>query len=482
MSIRFLSIDEISENIKKKELSILEIISQTKELFQKYDKDIFSAIEIFDEVQINKDSDENSKLFGIPCLIKDVICQKDRVSSCGSKILRNFKSPYNATAVERLHMDGAISFGRANCDEFAMGSSTETSFYGKTKNPWNFDCVPGGSSGGSAAAVSAGLVPFSLGTETGGSVRQPASFCNVVGLKPTYGLVSRYGVVAYASSLDQIGIFTRSVYENAQVLSSIAGKDEKDMTTSASFEKYDYCKKLQASSVKGKRIGVIENALNAYGVLPEIKELLKNALNIFEKEGATIEYVDLPTMEYSAAIYIIVSRAEAASNLSRFDGVKYGYRSKNYENLESMYCNTRAEGFGDNVKRRILIGNYVLSAGYADEYYKKAKEIQQLMRDEFENALEKYDVLFSPVSPSTAFNFGEINTNSLAIDLQDYFTCPANLIGVPALAVPCGFVSGLPVGFQIIGKRFSEELLFEIGYSYQNVTDFHLKRPDLERK
>ena len=467
MSIRYLTIKELKSLLEKKEISISEIINYTKENFKNFDKEINSSIEIFDEIENISDEYKNEILYGIPCLIKDVISQKNRNLTCSSKILQGYKSTYDATVVSRLKKNGSILMGRANCDEFAMGSSNETSFYGPVKNPHDLTKVAGGSSGGSAAAVAAGFVPFSLGSETGGSIRQPASFCGIVGLKPTYGSVSRFGLVAYASSLDQIGIFSRNVYDNALVYSSISGKDPRDSSSKANYEKKNFFNNLDSSNPKDKKIGVINNAMNAEGINPKIKSLLEDVLKKYEKAGAIIEYIDLPTMEYSAAIYIILSRAEAASNLSRFDGVKYGYRSNDYSDLLSMYKNTRYEGFGQTVRKRIILGNYVLSSGYADEYYKKAKEIQSLMKEEYLNALNKYDFLFSPVSPEPAFGLGEMDKNPLAIDLQDYFTAAANLVGIPGLSIPCGFVDNLPVSFQIMGNYFSEELLFQMGHWFE---------------
>ena len=454
-SIRFSTIEQLSQLVKEKKITHTHIIEQTKNLFAQHDQ-YNCAIEIFD-TPLHNDI-PNSALNGIPGLIKDVICIKDRKMSCSSKILQNFTSPYDATVIHNLHNHGAISIGRANCDQFGMGSSNENSFYGPCKNPWDIKKVSGGSSGGSAVAVAAGLVPFALGAETGGSVRQPASLCNIVGLKPTYGLLSRYGLVAYASSIDQIGIFTHTAADCAIVLSACAGKDTKDGTSTAPFEKHNYYNALKNASLKGKKIAIIKNAFESKGMNPHVTSLLKEALVVFESQGALIDYVTLPTMEYSAAVYIIISRAEAASNLARFDGVKYGYRSDNYTSLESMYCNTRHDGFSDVVKKRIIVGNYVLSAGFADQYYAKAKIKQKEMTDEFTTTLEQYDALFSPVTAEPAFSIGQIDSNSIVLDLQDYFTCPANLTGIPAVSVPCGFVNNLPIGFQLFGKNLMNKL------------------------
>jgi aspartyl-tRNA(Asn)/glutamyl-tRNA(Gln) amidotransferase subunit A len=358
-----------------------------------------------------------------------------------------------------------------------MGSSGETSWYGPTKNPWDISRVPGGSSSGSAAAVSSGLIPFALGTETGGSVRQPAALCGLTGLKTTYGLHSRYGIIAYASSLDQIGIFTRTAEDCAIVLSTTAGHDIYDNTTTLKFENYDYLKSIN-NSIKGKKIAIITNALNANGVLPETKKNLLDAIKIFKSLGIEITEITLDTMEYSAALYFIISRAEAASNLSRFDGVKYGYRSNEYTNLKSMYDKTRAAGFGYTVKRRIIVGNYVLAAEHADQYYNQAKKIQELMKQEFINALKDIDALFCPVTPDTAFKLGDMINNPLAIDLQDYFTAIANLVGIPAIAIPSGLINNLPMGFQLMGNYFSEEILLQLAHAYQKETSWHNLKPN----
>jgi aspartyl-tRNA(Asn)/glutamyl-tRNA(Gln) amidotransferase subunit A len=416
-------------------------------------------------------------LQGIPGLIKDNICQKGRITSCASKILQNFKATYDATAISRLKAAGAPLLGRANMDEFAMGSSTETSAYKKTKNPWNKERVPGGSSGGSIAAVAAGLVPWALGSETGGSVRQPAALCGIVGLKPTYGLISRYGLVAYASSLDQIGIATRTVYDNALILSIMAGNDVRD-SSSLSLKQEDYTKQLTGKIKPGLKIGVIDNALHAEGIDPQVYKSIEQALDVLKKLGASIEYVSLPSMDYGAAIYFIVSRAEAASNLARFDGVRYGYRNKKAETLLDMYESTRQEGFGTEVKKRIIIGNYVLSVGHAGEFYNNAIKAQNIMRAEFNDIFKKVDLLVAPTSPIPAFKFGAFDDNKLQLDLQDYFTCPSNITGIPAISIPCGFSSdNLPLGFQIMGPHQSESLLFQTAHAYEQNTSWHTMHP-----
>lgn len=477
MSLAFATIRELQHKLATKEITKKDLVLYFINRFKKYDADLGSALEIFDIDSIMHDAQDGGILNGIPGLIKDNIAQKNRALTCASRILQGFTATYDATTTLRLKQEGALSIGRANMDEFAMGSSNETSAYFKCKNPWNHDRVPGGSSGGSIAAVAAGLIPWALGSETGGSVRQPAALCGIVGLKPTYGLVSRYGLVAYASSLDQIGIATRTVEDNAIVLSAIAGSDEKDSTTVNAAPK-DYTGSLDGSLPKGLRIGVIDNALNAKGIDAEVKKCIEDAIKVYEGLGATIEHVSIPSIDYSAAVYFIVSRAEAASNLARFDGVRYGFRSPNANNLEQMYEFTRHDGFGDNVRLRILVGNYVLSAGHAAQFYTNAKKVQTIMRQDFIEVFKKFDVLIAPVSPTTAFKLGAFDNDKLQMDLQDYFTCFANLTGNPALALPCGFASdNMPVGFQLIGPHLSEELLFKVGYAYEQVTPWHKKHP-----
>ncbi len=473
----FASIKTLKQALDSGSVSAPELVSFYHKRFEQYDSKIGSALEIFDPETILKQTQQKGPLAGIPGLLKDNICQKGQIASAGSKILQNYRAPYDATVVTRLNDAGALRMGRANCDEFAMGSSTETSAYKKTKNPWNTDRVPGGSSGGSAAAVAAGLVPWALGSETGGSVRQPATFCNLVGLKPTYGLISRYGLIAYASSIDQIGLFTRTVYDNALLFSALAGHDTVD-SSSLPQEPRDYTKHLTGKLKEGFTLGVIENALEAEGFDPEVYALLNDALREYERLGARIKRIKLPMMDHSAAVYFMVSRAEAASNLARFDGVRYGYRSPQSSTLTDMYTNSRNEGFGLEVKSRILIGNYVLSVGHADAFYNSAKIVQGYIRDEFIKAFKEVDLLFAPVAPTTAFKFGAFNDNPIQMDLQDYFTASANLAGIPALAVPCGFTKDkLPIGFQLMGPDLSEEAIFQAAHVYEQATPWHTMYP-----
>jgi aspartyl-tRNA(Asn)/glutamyl-tRNA(Gln) amidotransferase subunit A len=476
--IAFSSIKELIRKLDTRELSHEELLEFCIRRFEAFDPAIGSALEIFDKKSILQNFNQGL-LRGIPGLIKDNICQKGRTTSCASKILENFVSTYDATAIERLKADGALLLGRANMDEFAMGSSTETSAYKKTANPWDTSRVPGGSSGGSAAAVAAGLVPWSLGSETGGSVRQPAAFCGVVGIKPTYGLISRYGLVAYASSLDQIGVITRTVYDNALVFSAIAGHDSKD-SSSLSVVKKDYTQGLSDTLPKNIRIGVIHNSLKAEGMDTEVVTAIENAIKVFEGLGATVSYVTLPTLDYAAAAYFILSRAEAASNLARFDGVRYGMRNKNAKSLNQMYSATRHDGFGAEVKSRIAVGNYVLSAGHAGEFYTNAKKAVRVMRQEFIEAFKNVDVLIMPTHPAPAFTFGAYDVDKLQMDLQDYFTCPMNLVGIPAISLPCGFTSNkLPIGFQLIGPHLSESLLYQVGHVYEQNTEWHTMHPEI---
>jgi aspartyl-tRNA(Asn)/glutamyl-tRNA(Gln) amidotransferase subunit A len=477
MKLAFATITELKEKLANKEITIEEMVDYFIERFKKFDPKVGAALEVFSKDSILKEHHNEGILNGIPGLIKDNICQKDRITSCASKILENFSSTYDATAVQRLKHQGSLLMGRANMDEFAMGSSTETSAFGKTYNPWDSSRVPGGSSGGSIAAVAAGLVPYALGSETGGSVRQPAAFCNVVGLKPTYGLISRSGLVAYASSLDQIGIATRTVKDNAIVLSAIAGQDIHDSTT-LNVEQTDYTQGLTGSIKAGLTIGIIDNALQVEGLDPEVRDALDAAIKQLESLGANAKKISLPTMDYGAAVYFIVSRAEAASNLARFDGVRYGYRNKQAESLLNMYEETRSQGFGQEVQSRIMVGNYVLSAGYAGKYYNKAKLVQNMMRQEFHDAFEDVDMLLAPVHAAPAFKLGAFDNDKLQMDLQDYFTCPANLTGIPAISIPCGFTKeGLPIGFQLMGPHLSEKLLLQTAHAYEQSTPWHTKHP-----
>lgn len=477
MNLAFATITELQHSINKKEIKSEELIEYFIKRFEHYDIDLGSAIEIFDTESIIQAAQSHGPLYGIPGLIKDNICQKGRITSCASKMLQNYEATYDATVIERLKSTGAPLLGRANMDEFAMGSSTETSAFKKTKNPWNYACVPGGSSGGSIAAVAAGLVPWALGSETGGSVRQPAALCGVVGLKPTYGLISRYGLIAYASSLDQIGIATRTVKDNALILSAIAGNDCKDSTT-VSLKAQNYADGIDCGIKSGLKIGIIDNALHAEGIDVQVYQAIEDAIKTLQKLGVAIERVSLPTMDYGAAIYFIISRAEAASNLARFDGVRYGLRDKKADTLTEMYEKSRQAGFGTEVKKRIMIGNYVLSVGHAGEFYNNAIKAQKIMRAEFNDIFKKVDLLLAPTAPTQAFKFGAFDDNKLQMDLQDYFTCPSNITGIPSISIPCGFSKDtMPLGFQLIGPHLSESLLYKVAHAYEQVTPWHTMHP-----
>lgn len=406
-----------------------------------------------------------SALYGIPCAIKDNICTKDVNTTCASKMLEDFVPCYDATVIEKLKSQGCVMLGKLNMDEFAMGSTTENSAFHVTKNPVNTECVPGGSSGGSAAAVAAGFAPYTLGSDTGGSIRQPAAFCGVVGMKPTYGAVSRYGLVAFASSLDQIGPLTQNVYDNAMVFSAISGNDAKDATSIKSG--YSDCLADIEKGIRGLKIALPIDFF-AEGIDKEVKEAVFAAAKKFESLGASISEVKMPSLKDALPAYYVISSAEASSNLARFDGVRYGHRSDNYTDIGELYKNTRDEGFGDEVKRRILLGTFALSSGYYDAYYKKALQARSLIINEYEKVFDKYDVILSPVAPTPAYKLGSKTGNPIEMYLGDIYTVPVNIAGVPALSLPCGKTSeGLPIGMQLIGKALSEPTLYRTGYAYE---------------
>lgn len=482
--LQFNSFSEIQEKLKNKLISIETIIDFFQDRFKKHDVTIGSALEVYSKESIlheikniDFNLDPKNSVAGTVGMIKNNICQLDRITTCGSKILENYKAPYDATVVKKLKEAGAICLASGNLDEFAMGSSTETSAFHKTTNPWDITRVPGGSSGGSIAAVAAGFVNWSLGSDTGGSIRYPASLCNVVGLKPTYGRVSRYGLVAYGSSLDCIGPITKTVKDNAKILSIIAGKDPQD-SSSLDAEVPDYISYLTGKLKETFTLGIVDNAINMDGFDPEVRKLLDDAIEKFRSLGAKIKHIKIPSFDEGAAAYFIVSRAEAASNLARFDGVKYGLRVPG-NTLNEMYVNTKTKGFGEEVQRRILVGNYVLSAGHADQYYNTAINTRKIMRQELMNSFESVDLIFMPASPAPAFKFGAFEENKLQMDLLDYFTAPANLTGIPAIAVPCGFTSNkLPVGFQLFGPDLSEKELYQAAYAYEQATNWHKQNPE----
>lgn len=420
---------------------------------------------------------KGGKLDGIPVLIKDNICVKDEDTTCGSRILKGFRPPYNATVVEKLKAAGAILLGKANMDEFAFGSSCETSCYGPTRNPWALDRIPGGSSGGSAAAVAADETILAIGSDTGGSIRQPASLCGVVGMKPTYGRVSRYGLIAFASSLDQIGPLAKDVRDAALLMNVIAGHDPRD-STSADMDVPDYTESL-VNDIKGMKVGIPREYF-IEGIDKEVEKHAWDAIKLIKKLGAKCEEISLPHTEFAVSCYYIIAPSEASSNLARFDGVQYGHRAKDSDSIIPMYIDTRSEGFGDEAKRRITLGTYSLSSGYYEAYYLKAMKVRTRIREDFDKAFKKYDCIVTPTSPTPAFKVGERSETPLSMYLSDIFTIPANLAGIPGISVPCGFTkTGLPVGLQILGRPFEEEVLFQAAYTYEQNTAWHKRKPEL---
>jgi aspartyl-tRNA(Asn)/glutamyl-tRNA(Gln) amidotransferase subunit A len=433
-------------------------------------------------VMVNRDGQRAAEvkggaLEGLPVLIKDNICVKGEQTTCSSKILKDFKPPYDATVVERLKQAGARLLGKANMDEFAFGSSCETSCYGPTHNPWDLTRIPGGSSGGAAAAVAADEAILALGSDTGGSIRQPAALCGVVGMKPTYGRVSRYGLIAFASSLDQIGPITKDVRDAALLMNVIAGHDPMD-STSADLPVPDYTASL-ATGVKGLKIGIPKECF-IEGVDPQVEQCVGDAVALLKRLGAESKEISLPNTAYAVSCYYIVAPSEASSNLARFDGVQYGLRSKGSGSIVDMYVNSRSEGFGDEAKRRIILGTYSLSSGYYDAYYLRAMKVRTKIREDFEKAFQDVDCIVTPTSPTPAFKIGERMDSPLSMYLSDIFTIPANLAGIPGISVPCGFTkNNLPIGLQILGKPFDEELLFRVAYTYEQNTDWHKRKPKL---
>ena len=480
------TISELSNLIKKREISILELVDSILKRIDEVEGRINAYITV-DESGSRKKAKELdsllkkggylSPLMGIPIAIKDNICIKGIRTTCASRILYNFISPYSATVIEKLEKAGAIFIGKTNMDEFAMGSSTENSYFGVTKNPWDLERVPGGSSGGSAAAVAACECICALGSDTGGSIRQPAAFCGVVGLKPTYGVVSRFGLVAFASSLDQIGPITKNVEDAAILLEYIAGYDERD-STSLKVNDLNYTEALK-ENIRGLKIGMPKEYFTS-GVDKEVLEAVKDAAVLLNKLGAEVEEISLPHTEYAIATYYIIAPAEASSNLARYDGVKYGYRTSNFKDLKEMYKKTRSEGFGQEVKRRIMIGTYALSAGYYDAYYLKAQKVRTLIRKDFEEAFRRVDVILVPTSPTAAFKIGEKMDDPLKMYLSDIFTISANLAGICGISIPCGFTQeNLPIGMQILGPYFGEKKILQVAFTYQQNTDFHKKFPQI---
>lgn len=476
------TIHELHEKLINKEISSVELTKQFIAHRDKVEADVHAFLFTTDEEALKQAAavdakiaagEEISMLAGIPGAIKDNICVKGQKCTAASKMLEDWVSPYNATVIERLMAEDYVSIGKTNMDEFAMGSSTENSFFGPSKNPWNVDYVPGGSSGGSAAAVAAGEAVWTLGSDTGGSIRQPASFCGLVGLKPTYGLVSRYGLIAFASSLDQIGPITKDVTDAAIVLNSIAGHDERD-STSIPQEKVDYRDAL-VDDVKGMKIGIPKEFFGE-GIKAETRAAIDKAIEFYKKAGAEIIPVSIPHVKSGVSIYYIIAPAEASSNLARYDGVSYGFRADG-DNIVDMYINTRNQGFGMEVKRRIMLGNYVLSAGYYDAYYKKALKVRRLLKEAFDKAYEQCDVLLAPSASGTAFKFGAF-TDPLALYMEDICTVPVNLAGLPSISIPVGFHDGLPLGMQIIGPTLGEKKILRAAYAFeQNHPEFTKTAP-----
>ncbi|MEY9864977.1 aspartyl-tRNA(Asn)/glutamyl-tRNA(Gln) amidotransferase subunit A [Peribacillus sp. B2I2] len=486
MSLFEQKVSELHERLHKKEISVTDLVNESYERIGQVEDKVKAFLTLDEENardqakrlddQLVKGENEGA-LFGMPIGVKDNIVTKNLRTTCASKILENFDPIYDATVVQKLQQAETVTIGKLNMDEFAMGSSNENSAFQATRNPWNTDYVPGGSSGGSAASVASGEVLFSLGSDTGGSIRQPAAYCGVVGLKPTYGRVSRFGLVAFASSLDQIGPVTRTVEDNAYLLEAISGVDPMD-STSANVDVPNFVNSL-TGDVRGLKIAVPKEYLGE-GVGEEARNSVLEALKVLEGLGAEWEEVSLPHSKYALAAYYLLSSSEASANLSRFDGVRYGHRTDNAETLIEMYKQTRAEGFGDEVKRRIMLGTFSLSSGYYDAYYKKAQKVRTLIKKDFEDVFEKYDVIVGPTTPTPAFKIGEKVDDPLTMYANDILTIPVNLAGVPGISVPCGFAAnGLPLGLQMIGKHFDESTIYRAAHAFEQATDFHKQFPKL---
>ena len=480
------SIRELHEQLVRKERSAVEIAQETLTRISALEPQLKSFLQVTPDLALAQAKAVDARiaageaigpLAGIPIGIKDNLCTRGIRTTCASKILETFVPPYESTVTRRLAEAGTVTVGKTNMDEFAMGSSTENSAYQRTANPWDVERVPGGSSGGSAAAVAADECVISLGSDTGGSIRQPASYCGIVGLKPTYGLVSRFGLVAYASSLDQIGPFARTVEDAAILLGAIAGHDPQD-STSLKVDVPDYTQFL-LPDLKGVRVGVITETFGE-GLDPVVAESVQAAIAQLKALGAEIKEISCPRFRYGLPAYYVIAPSEASANLARYDGVKYGYRTEDPDSLIEMYCRTRAEGFGAEVKRRIMIGTYALSAGYYDAYYLRAQKVRTLIKQDFEAGFEQVDVLISPTAPSTAFKAGEKTSDPLSMYLSDLMTIPVNLAGLPGLSLPCGFdANGMPIGLQIIGNVLREDQVFRVAHAYEQSTDWHRRQPQL---
>lgn len=482
MNFHQMTMVQLAEQLRNKSVSSVELTQYFLDRMTQFDGQINSYISQTPDLALaqaaaadaRRAAGEDGLLLGMPLAHKDIFCTKDVITTCASKMLANFKAPYNATVVEKFNVAGMVTLGKVNMDEFAMGSTTENSAFGVTRNPWSLDAVPGGSSGGSAAALAAGLAPVATGTDTGGSIRQPAAFCGVTGIKPTYGTVSRYGMIAYASSLDQGGPMAKTAEDCAHLLSAMAGFDERD-STCAEGARPDYVAGLN-DSVKGLRIGLPKEYFGE-GLSPEVKAATMAVAAELEKQGAILVEVSLPNTSAAMPAYYVIAPAEASSNLSRYDGVRFGHRCDNPKDLKDMYTRSRSEGFGAEVKRRIMVGAYVLSAGYYDAYYLKAQRVRRLIKQDFVDAFDQCDVILGPVAPTPAWKLGEKTADPTAMYLADIYTIPVNLAGLPAIALPAGFSAGLPVGVQLIGNYFSEPKLLNVAHQYQQATNHHIQMP-----
>ncbi|MEO9274088.1 Asp-tRNA(Asn)/Glu-tRNA(Gln) amidotransferase subunit GatA [Marinomonas sp. 5E14-1] len=480
------SISSLAKQLKNKDISSVELTQAFLKRISMLDSQLNSYITVSDELALQQakaadallQNGQGTSLTGIPIAHKDLFCTQGTLTTCGSKMLNNFVPPYESTVTSRIQQAGAVMLGKTNMDEFAMGSSNENSFYGAVKNPWNLNTVPGGSSGGSAAAVAAGLAVAATGTDTGGSIRQPASFCGITGLKPTYGRVSRFGMIAYASSLDQGGPMAKSAEDCAHLMQAMAGFDEKDSTSSETSSE-DYLANINAS-LTGLKIGLPKEYFGD-GLDSDVAQTIMDAVKEFEKLGATVKEISLPNLQLSIPSYYVIAPSEASSNLSRFDGVRFGHRCDDPKDLLDMYMRSRAEGFGQEVQKRIMVGTYALSEGYYDAYYLKAQKIRRLIKEDFVNALNEVDVIMGPVAPTTAFELGSKTNDPVAMYLEDIYTLSVNLAGIPAMSVPAGFVNNMPVGLQIMGNYFAEAKLLNVAHQYQQQTDWHLQTPEMAK-
>lgn len=485
MKLHHMTVCQVADRIRKREISSGEVTRHIIDRIKEVDDRVGAYITVTEEQALVKAREVDrlmgeggalTDISGVPMALKDNMCTGDIKTTCASNILNNFVPPYSATVYSRLGRAGGVLVGKTNMDEFAMGSSTENSGFKKTYNPWDLERVPGGSSGGSAAAVASGTAFFALGSDTGGSIRQPAALCGVVGMKPTYGRVSRYGLVAFASSLDQIGPITKDVADCAVVLNHISGYDELD-STSVALDVPDFTRSLKGE-IKGFRVA-IPTEYFAEGIDPRVKDTVMAAIKDLERLGAVCEEVSLPHTEYALAAYYIIASAEASSNLARYDGIRYGCRAEGFKDLKELFVATRSRGFGDEVKRRIMLGTYALSSGYYDAYYKKAQKVRTLVKQDFDRVFEEYDIVVCPTSPTVAFKAGEKTQDPLQMYLSDVYTIPVNIAGLPGISVPCGFVNGLPVGLQMIGKPFDEVTVLAAAYAYEQNTGHNGVRPQI---